>query len=85
MSDVKEFFALVAQPWWLDRNYVPDQAAAMLRDDGLIRLATLDQVRAMLTYCVRWERFSDGHWDDVLRTGRVAALLRRLQVLRWSL
>jgi uncharacterized protein DUF6508 len=36
----------------------------------------------MLTGCVRGERFCDGYWEGILQTGRVVALLRRLEVLR---
>jgi hypothetical protein len=39
----------------------------------------------MLTYCVRGERFCDGHWENLLRSGRVVALLRRLAELREAL
>jgi hypothetical protein len=57
----------------------------MLADDAFIRGATLSQVKTMLTYCVRGERFSDGHWAAMLSTGRVVALLERLQALRKSM
>jgi hypothetical protein len=36
----------------------------------------------MLTYCVRGERFSDGHWAAMLESGRIVALLKRLRALR---
>jgi hypothetical protein len=39
----------------------------------------------MLTYCVRGERFCDGHWAAMLESGRVVAILRRLRVLCGSL
>jgi hypothetical protein len=42
----------------------------------------LDEIKSMLTYCVRGERFYDGHWEDTLKSGRITALLRRLAVLR---
>jgi hypothetical protein len=38
----------------------------------------------LLTYCVRGERFCDGHWDAVLRSGRITAILHRLAVLKTS-
>jgi hypothetical protein len=81
-SDVEEFFSLAGQPCWCDREYVPAEAATMLEDDNLVQIATIDQLRTMLTYCVRGERFCDGHWESVLRSGRVVSLLRRLKVLR---
>jgi hypothetical protein len=82
LPEVQEFFRLAAQPWWQDHGYVPAAAAAMIQDDDLIRTATIDQVRTMLTLCVRGERFCDGYWEGVLKTGRITALLNRLAALR---
>lgn len=84
-EDVLEFFALAAQPWWSDSDYDPRQAQEKLEDDGFIEGCTLDELRSLLTYCVRGERFCDGHWESVLETGRVVALLRRLAVLKETL
>ena len=81
-DEVLAFFTRAGQPPWCDYGYVPAEAARMLEDDALIARATLAQVRTMLTYCVRGERFGDGFWGTVLERGRVTALLRRLAVLR---
>jgi hypothetical protein len=56
----------------------------MLEDDACVARATLVEVKTMLTYCVRGERFGDGFWAAMLEQRRVAALLRRLAVLRDS-
>jgi hypothetical protein len=82
LPDVKDFFRLASQACWSDPDYEPLEAAAMLEDEGATRLATIGQIRTMLTYCERGERFCDGHWEAVLRSGRVVALLRRLEILR---
>jgi hypothetical protein len=84
-DDVLEFFQLAGQPCWSDYGYSPAEAARMLKDDGFIARATLGEIRSILTYCVRGERFCDGHWQVVLKSGRVTAILRRLAVLRESL
>lgn len=83
-DDVLAFFALAGQPCWADYGYRPRRAAAMLEDDALIAQATLAQMKTMLTYCVRGERFCDGLWGSLLESGRVVALLRRLAALRES-
>lgn len=83
--EVKEFFRLASQPCWCDDEYEPRLAGRMLADDRAISTASLDQVRAMLAYCVRGERFCDGHWRAVLESGRVVALLKRLRELRESM
>lgn len=80
--DVDEFFRLASQECWMDPEYVSSGAGEMLQDDRLMEVATLPQIRAMLTSCVRAERFGDGNWDSLLRSGRVVALLRRLNALR---
>ena len=59
---VEEFFRLVSSEGWLDYEYNPEQAYQMLKDEKLIKTASLSQIKTMLTFCVRGERFSDGHW-----------------------
>jgi hypothetical protein len=81
-DDVVEFFTLAGQTYWSDFDYHPREAYTMLNDDECISTASLDQVRTMLTYCVRGERFADGHWAHMLESGCIVALLRRLAVLR---
>jgi hypothetical protein len=82
MPDVEAFFRRAGNGWWSDPDYEPAAAARMLADDEAVRRATLREVRAMLTCCVRGERFCDGYWEGILQAGRVTALLRRLAVLR---
>jgi hypothetical protein len=81
-DDVVEFYRLAGQPCWSDYGYEPRAAARMLADEAFIRRATLDEIKTMLTYCVRGERFGDGHWGAMLKSGKVIALLKRLRVLR---
>ena len=77
-EDVLAFYRLAGQPWWSDYEYVPREAAGMLADEERIARATLDEIKTMLTYCVRGERFADGHWAAMLESGKVVAILRRL-------
>lgn len=81
-EDVEEFFRLVGQRGWLDYGYKPEEAARMLEDGELIKHASLEQIKTMLTYCVRGERFCDGHRESLLIGGQVVALLRRLGAIR---
>lgn len=84
-DDVLAFFALAGQPCWSDYGYEPRQAHKMLHDDRFISSCSLHDIKTLLTYCVRGERFCDGHWENVLESGRVVAILRRLEVLRETL
>lgn len=79
---VSAFFRLAGQDCWMDRTYRPDAARAMVQDDGQIDVADLEGIRTMLTYCVRGERFSEGHWIEMINEGRLVAVLRRLRKLR---
>jgi hypothetical protein len=82
---VVEFFGVAGQHFWSDYEYHPQEAGAMLADDDCVAGAGLAQIKTMLTYCVRGERFCDGHWGAMVESGRVQALLRRLVELREEL
>jgi hypothetical protein len=79
---VEEFFRAASQDWWRDVDYVSKEAAHLVADDHAIATADLSLLKTMLTYCVRGERFCDGHWDALIRDGRIAAILQRLAELR---
>ena len=79
---VEEFFRAVSGGGWLDYEYNPDQAYQMLRDEGLIKRASLSQIQTMLTFCVRGERFSDGHWGEMIDKGYIRRLLERLNQMK---
>lgn len=75
---VREFFRLAGGKSWSDYGYDPQKATQMLHNEALIKKATLDEIRTMLTYCVRGERFNTGHWGAVIEGGQIARLLQRL-------
>jgi hypothetical protein len=75
---VEELFEAAGQDCWNDPDYAPIEAGRMLEDHALMRRASLDEIRTMLTYCVRGERFSEGHWGAVIEAGHVRRLLERL-------
>lgn len=83
-SIVEEFFRLASQPWWLHYAYKPELTGKMVQSDETIASASLAQIKTMLTYCVRGERFCDGHWGAMISTGRIGAILHRLQEFRES-
>ena len=81
-TDVTEFVRLAGDSWWMDTGYQPQEAGQMLANEALIQSANLDQIKTMLTFFVRGERFSDGHWGSLLENGRVQSLLHRLEILQ---
>ena len=82
---VEEFFHQVSGGGWLDYEYNPEQAYQMLKDENAIKTASLSQIKAMLTFCVRGERFSDGRWAQMIEEGYVRRLLERLNVIKVEL
>lgn len=78
---VEEFFSAVSRDEWLDCNYVPEEAWMMLENDDTVGTATLPQIKSMLTYCVRGERFCDGHWGAMIEGGHIRRLLERLEAI----
>jgi hypothetical protein len=78
---VEEFFRAVSSAW-LDYDYNPEKAYQMLKDEHLIKTATLPQIKSMLTFCVRGERFSDGHWGEMIEKGYIRRLLERLNEIK---
>ncbi len=78
---VVDFFRLAGDECWCDYQYSPEVAWQMLRTPGLVGSASLEQIKTMLTFCTRGERFADGHWAEMIEEGHVRRLLLRLQQL----
>lgn len=79
---VTEFFGLAAAECWRDYGYNPTKASLMLKDEDFVKTASLEQIRTMLTFCARGERFSDGHWGAVIKMGNIRCLLERLSEIK---
>ena len=75
---VEEFFNHVSSDGWLDYEYNPEQTYKMLNDELAVKRASIEQIQSMLTFCVRGERFSDGHWGHMIEQGYIRRLLGRL-------
>jgi len=81
-KDVVEFMEVASKDCWLDYQYVPEEASKMLGDVESIKDASLEDIKAMLTFCIRRERFVDGHFASMIEEGKMKAILDRLVVLR---
>ncbi len=78
---IEKFFRFATSEWWCDYDYHPEEAGRMLENQEVVKTATLSQIKIMLTYCVRGERFCNGHWGAMIEGGHVRRLLERLAVL----
>ncbi len=62
--------------------YDPERAGNMINDHAKIKAANIDQIKEMLTFCVRGEHFCDGHWGAMIEDGSIGRLLIRLTQLK---
>lgn len=81
-EEVNRFFALASQRHWIDYDYLAKSPHEILADPERLSVADITQMKAVLTFCLRGERFCDGHWESLLVSGTLAAVLRRLKDLR---
>lgn len=75
---VVEFIKVAERGCWTDPEYLTKSAGQMLDDKDAVKTADVDQIKTMLTFCVRGERFFTGHWGNVIENGYVHQLLKRL-------
>ena len=57
----------------------------MLKDESRVKTASLAEIKSMLTFCVRGERFSDGHWGEMIEKGYIRRVLERLNEIKSEL
>ena len=81
---VEEFFNVVRGPW-IDYEYNPERAYQMLQDEQAVKAASLSEIKMMLTFCLRGERFSDGHWGAMIEKGYIRRVLERLNEIKLEL
>ena len=60
---------------------MPEDVEKLVESEEAIKAATLPQMRAMLTYVLRGERFSDGWWGRMIEGGYVRRVLERIAAL----
>jgi uncharacterized protein DUF6508 len=75
---VDEFMTEAYKECWQDPAYPQKDVLKMLKNPSFINKSTLFQIKSMLTYIVRGERFCDGHWAAMINNGHVEAVLERL-------
>jgi hypothetical protein len=80
-SIVGEFFSVASKDCWCDFQYSAHDPAAKLDSLGFIENASLAELKTLLTFCARGERFCDGHWGAMIEAGYIVRILRRLEVL----
>jgi hypothetical protein len=79
---VEEFFRQAARECWSDFYYKSAEASRLLHGEDAIKRADMNQIKTMLTYCVRGERVYAGHWSEMIEAGYIRRLLRCLVEIR---
>ena len=74
------FFELASQQHWQDYNYVDNFSDQMIKPE-IIENASINEIKTVLTWCVRIERFNEGHWISVIEDGVIKRVLKRLNVI----
>jgi len=77
-QDVIEFMREASKKCWCDYQYDPATASEMLENPKKIESATIEELKTMLTCCVRGERFCDGHMGAMITDGKIKLILIRL-------
>lgn len=80
---VDEFIRAASKECWRDYDY-SNNIKDLRSDLSQIARADLQQLRTLLTYIVRGERFGDGHWATMLEKGIACAVLARLAEVKSS-
>jgi hypothetical protein len=75
---VTEFFKILSEEQWCDFQYKSGETKEKIGEKEFIQQASLEEIKTMLTYCTRGERFCDGYWAAMIEEGYIVAILRRL-------
>ena len=78
---VGAFIESASKDCWSDRRSDSEKVSRMLNDEAGIHQASLAEIESMLTFCVRGERFCDGHVGAMISSGNVRRILERLAEL----
>lgn len=79
---VSEFFRTAGKKCWTDHDYLKKVDYDLMKKKDIILSLSLEEIKAVLTWCVRGEKFSTGHWNAVLENGIIFAVLERLILLK---
>lgn len=79
---VSDFYRAASQECWSDKTYNPAETEMLLQDADYIKGAGIKEIRTLLTFCQRQERFIEGLHEAMIRRGVIRSILERLRELR---
>lgn len=79
---VDRFFETMYQDCWMDPGYDParasDLAEAWLNGQEEVNRATWDELKLVMTWMARWERFCMGHQGQMVTSGLAVLVLKQV-------
>lgn len=79
-NHVSRFFRLVGKNW-ITRQGVLEKGNDLFSNKEKIHNATWNDLKCLLTYCIRMNRFSDSAFDDAISQGIIQLVLLRMKQL----
>jgi len=80
---VNDFLEVASKECWNDYHFNHYQMGKMLSNDTVVNCADLTQIKQMLSYCVRGDKFmSQGHMGTMIKEGHIGRLLQRIEKLK---
>ncbi len=77
---VIEFFSVIQGEYWRVKNY-SHKWEHLIGNEAKIKNLSFGQLKDLLTYCARGERFCEGFWETILKSGTINMILERLEDL----
>lgn len=78
-EELDRFIKCASQSCWNDFDYVPNDVGQVIFSQSYISNATIANIKSLLTYAVRGERFSPGHWKEMIDEKVFGRILERLK------
>lgn len=80
-KEIEDLIGAFSAYVFIDTHYTSQPVAEWITNDAFIVNATMDQLKSIITYIVRSERFSSGSWLQFLKEKRIALVINRLDAL----
>lgn len=71
---------LIRKPW-VDVEYSAERSKQLLEDESLLASASLSDIKMVLTFLVRRDRFSAGSFGMAIESGDMRKIFNRLEVI----
>ena len=82
---VYKFFREASNDIWMDFSYEAGVQQNLIENERYIHSASLENIKSLITYCVRGERFCDGHWNRMIKKGYMNNILKRLEAILFDM